>query len=363
MTTLRTVEAEALEIPFKASFSHSLATRSRMASTLVRAVADDGARGYGEGCPRAYVTDETLDDALERCRQAAPALTGGSLTHAAEIHPLLDAALGQEPAPAARCALELALLELLARDRNLSVRRLLGGREGDVRYSGVASGDDPARVGKLAARMAQVGFAQVKIKVGRDLERNLALVRAVDEAFAGDVELRVDANACWDLAEARAQIAALRRVGVLLFEQPMPAAARDDYRRLRPDLPGDAAVMIDESLVDLEDARWFIEARAADRFLLKISKHGGLLPTLRIAALAREAAIPCHLGCHVGESSLLSAAGRTLAGLVDLASVEGSFGRHLLERDVVSAPLEFGAGGWAPLAYDDGPGWGLAFTV
>lgn len=363
MTTIVAIEAETLEIPFKASFRHSLATRAKMASVVVRAVAGDGERGHGEGCPRDYVTQETLAGALERCCRAAPALAGRRLAEPAELHPLLDEVLGAEPAPAARCALELALLELLARERGVTVLGLLGGRaEGSVRYSGVASGDDPEQVSRLAARMAKVGFAQVKIKVGSDLERNLALVRAVDEAFAGEVEIRVDANACWDLAAATTQIAALRRAGVCLFEQPMPAAARGDYLRLRPALPADVEVMIDESLVDYDDARWFAAERAADRFLLKVSKHGGLLPTLKIAALAREASIPCHLGCHVGESSLLSAAGRTLAGLVALASIEGSFGRHLLAEDLVAEPLEFGAGGWAPLAYGAGPGWGLAIT-
>jgi muconate cycloisomerase len=74
--------------------------------------------------------------------------------------------------------------------------------------------------------------------------------------------------------------------------------------------------------------------------------------------MAQAAGILCQLGCHVGETSILSAAGRHFALTVPLLSyVEGSFSSHLLVRDVVLRPVAFNGGG---MAYElPGPGLGV----
>lgn len=65
----------------------------------------------------------------------------------------------------------------------------------------------------------------------------------------------------------------------------------------------------------------------------------------------------------MGESSLLSAAGRVVAGAHAFETVEGSFGLLLLESDITPEPLAFGPGGWAPVRYAEGPGWGFDVTL
>jgi hypothetical protein len=65
-----------------------------------------------------------------------------------------------------------------------------------------------------------------------------------------------------------------------------------------------------------------------------------------------------QLGCMVGETSILSAAGRRfLENVPGVMFAEGSFGRFLLAGDVVDRSVQFGCGGRTrPL---DGPGWGV----
>ena len=76
--------------------------------------------------------------------------------------------------------------------------------------------------------------------------------------------------------------------------------------------------------------------------------------------MAEEAGILCQLGCHVGETSILSAAGRHFALTVPhLSYVEGSFSNYLLVKDVVAQPVVFQGGG---LAYEL-PGFGLGIEV
>jgi muconate cycloisomerase len=143
----------------------------------------------------------------------------------------------------------------------------------------------------------------------------------------------------------------------------MPAFLREAYPALCCEFGREIGVMVDEGVCSLEDAAWLIARGGATAFNLKVGKHGGLLGALRVHALAAAHGIPCQLGAFVGETSILSAAGRILAGLAGgLTAHEGSAGAHLLEHDVVAAPLGFGQGGRASLADVEGSG-GLGIEV
>jgi muconate cycloisomerase len=116
--------------------------------------------------------------------------------------------------------------------------------------------------------------------------------------------------------------------------------------------------MVDESLVTTADADALIEAKAADFFNIRVSKCGGLAPSLAIALRACEVGIGVQVGSQVGETSILAAAGRHLAAaLVDVAFVEGSFGTLLLTEDISVDSVRFGHRGEAPLL--TGPGLGV----
>jgi muconate cycloisomerase len=68
----------------------------------------------------------------------------------------------------------------------------------------------------------------------------------------------------------------------------------------------------------------------------------------------------CQLGCQVGETALLSAAGRHFAATVtDLKYVEGSYDRHLVHEPLGTEDISFRRGGWAPIL----TGGGLGVTI
>jgi len=120
----------------------------------------------------------------------------------------------------------------------------------------------------------------------------------------------------------------------------------------------DMAVIADESVCSLEDAEKFISRRACDAFNIRLSKCGGFFASLAVAELARRGRLRCQVGCQVGETGILSAAGRHLAGwLEDVLYLEGSFGTWVLQEDIVEEDIRFGRSGQAlPL---EGPGLGV----
>jgi muconate cycloisomerase len=119
-------------------------------------------------------------------------------------------------------------------------------------------------------------------------------------------------------------------------------------------------IMLDESLCSMVDAERSVAARSCDFFNLRLSKCGGFIPTLRLAQFARRHGVGCQLGCQVGETALLSAAGRHFADSVGgLRWLEGSYDRHLVKEALGTRDLTFGWGGWAPAL----PGPGLGITI
>jgi muconate cycloisomerase len=79
---------------------------------------------------------------------------------------------------------------------------------------------------------------------------------------------------------------------------------------------------------------------------------------LRIIGLAQRSGLAVQLGCHPGETALLSAAGRHVASRVEgLSYVEGSYDGHILRSNLTRDDITFGHGGKAKPLH--GPGLGI----
>ncbi len=106
------------------------------------------------------------------------------------------------------------------------------------------------------------------------------------------------------------------------------------------------------------DAVRAVERKTADLLNVRLSKCGGIIPSLKIMALAHRSGLQVQLGCHPGETGLLSAAGRQVACQVrSIRYLEGSYDRHVLAGNLIAEDITFRYGGRAkPLR---GPGLGV----
>jgi L-alanine-DL-glutamate epimerase-like enolase superfamily enzyme len=352
----------ALKIPFVEAFRHSLSVRDAADPIVVKLVTDSGVAGYGEGVPRVYVTGETWEGSVEHIRAALiPRILGVDLAcidppqALTGIDGLLPAAQGEGGViwNAARTAVELAALDCLFRSHGLSVNEALPPSRAEVTYSAVISAGPRAKVEQIVQRCKDVGFAHIKMKVvsADDIES----VACVRDLLGPDVSIRLDANAAFTHDAALRFIEAVQSYDIAAIEQPLPRGSVVELAALRAASP--IPLMADESLVTIDDARELIAAEAVDLFNLRLSKCGGIYNTLRLYTMAKDAGIGVQMGCHVGETAILSAAGRHLAAhLPDLLFAEGSYGPHLLTRDIARETVVFGHGGKAPLLRGEGFG-------
>ncbi len=348
MLKIEGAEISRIAIPFRFAFRHSKAERDVGEGVLLRLRAEDGRCGYGECAPRDYVSGETSQSVVGELSRRLPAMLGRSFSSFDELAAELARQAADLPraAHAAFCALELASLDLAGRVFERSAGELLGPVcTQSVTYSGIVSASGKKGALETCATMKQLGVTQVKVKVGGALAEDIEVLEAVREAMGAAVSVRVDANGACDAETALGRLRELERFRLDGFEQPCAADDVDGLSWLtaRSRVP----VIVDESLVSLEDAQRLARHRACHMFNVRISKCGGLSTSARIRELARDAGIDTMLGAHVGETAILAAAGRQFAARTpELRFAEGSYGKILLEADVSDAmDLERGGRG------------------
>ncbi|HEV3122468.1 MAG TPA: enolase C-terminal domain-like protein, partial [Isosphaeraceae bacterium] len=217
---------------------------------------------------------------------------------------------------------------------------------GRVRYSGAITAETARREWKSAWAMRLYGFSQVKVKVGVNGQDDPSRLSRMRKILGPRIDLRLDANEAWSIGELAERVRPLLPIRPSALEQPVPHAQVEGLAGMRGRLG--VPLMLDESLCGYPDAERAIELGTADLFNVRLSKCGGIVPSLRLIALAHQARLGVQLGCHPGETGLLSAAGRHVAARVrGLKYVEGSYDRHILAEQLTREDLTFGYGGWA----------------
>lgn len=360
--TIAAAEYIPVRLQFRMNVAHSLAARDYTENIIVKIIADTGCTGYGECVPRSYVTGESADSVGGFLDSLLPSVIGTTFSSAGDAVSYLSGLDGLPEGkenPAARCALELALLDCLGKCWNLNVADIIGLKVSSrpLQYSMVIPFLDDAASRALLLRAKAVGFRDVKIKV--DEHDPSVPVERARRILGDDIELRVDANCAWSRETAPEFIRELAGLGVVSVEEPLPA---DDFEGLAG-LRGEGLPMVtlDESVTSLEAVHRIADMHAADVLNIRISKCGGLLAAQRMIDAAEQRGLKVQLGAQVGESCILSAAGAVLAaGTPAFLWREGCFGTHLLHRDLCDKPFQFGEGGI--VKYPHNPGLGLAIN-
>jgi L-Ala-D/L-Glu epimerase len=365
------LDAYAVRIPLRRPVKHASFSRTTTDNLLIRCKLSDGSVGWGEGVPREYVTGETIDASLallkshkwgfDECGTFADAV---QMIEAFAL-PAVPGDDRQCAGNATRCAVELALLDAYGRafgEPLMNVTKLLAPELYEprdlVRYSGIvlSSKGWKARLATLAQRL--YGLRQLKVKVGVVGVNDLKRLRRIRRVAGAGIDLRIDANEAWMAAECVERIEELEIADISSVEQPVRHEEVALLKRIRGQIR--VPIMLDESLCSMVDAKRARAGDWCDLFNLRLSKCGGFIPSLRLAQFAHANNMGYQLGCQVGETGILSAAGRHFATSVKgIRYLEGSYDRRLVHDWLTTEDITFGRGGLAPML----PGSGLGVTI
>lgn len=347
MSTIESLTVEELSMPLTSPFVIATGEQKRLQNVLVTVSLSNGVTGTGEAAPVPHITGETQSTALAACHTARDLIVGERVQNYRAIATQLAATLG--PQSTARAGVEMAVFDALCRHLGCSLADFVGGRNVAVRTDDTISIVPPDVARTNTETAVEAGFTDMKVKVGEDVDTDVARVRAVADA-APDAGITVDANQGYTPKESIGFVDRLHDAGVTidLLEQPVSGddVAGLGYIRDAVSVP----VAADESVFTPTDARRVATAGAADVINVKLMKSG-LVGALDIIGIARAHNLRLMIGCMLESSVAIHTAAHLASGTgaFDHIDLDGNFS---LETD------------FRPTTYSreigiDGPGHGV----
>ena len=339
---------------------------------ITRARLSDGSVGWGEGqVIKTWGGDdaarygETTKTTVTIIRDfLAPALKDVDVRQFEAVHTAMNRTI--RGYPYAKAAVEVALLDAVARSIGVPVYQLLGGRVRDkvelAHSIGLMEIDEAVAE---AAKVIEEGITTLKIKIGVEIERDVEMVRQVRKAIGDKPRIRVDANQGY--RNWRDAVAAIRRmsdIGISYAEQPVDGIRAMAEVSARVDVP----VMADESAWTERDVTAIAAAGAAQYLSVYYTKPGGLWKAKRLLTVAGAFGMQCDINGSA-EMGIGNAANLQLAAAAPEISLAGTIpvtstaeigrtkiaGRKYMD-DIIKTPFEYREG---HLVVPTGPGLGI----
>ena len=365
------IEWTGVRVPFRRPLLTAQMAAAERHGLLVLLHGDAGAIGVGEASPVGAGSESEVRELAARLQDMAPLLLGLSPEDALAMNAPFRASWfeslttnGKAGSPRTQVAvlmfgLETAAYDLLGEQSGTPVATLLGGEPRMVAVNALIGAESPAEAVRQAVEAVAQSFGSVKLKLGAaTLEQDEAMVRQVRHAVGPDVRVRADANEAWSVKTAIDVLSRLEPYGLEYVEQPVAAADLAGLAQVRRAVG--VPIAADEALSGLDDARRLLAAEAADVFIVKPARAGGLRRARELMALAEAHGVTSvvtsslEMGAGVAAGLHLAATGPATGPASGLATAP------LLSHDLLTEPLSPVKGS---LAASPAPGLGIELDM
>jgi L-alanine-DL-glutamate epimerase-like enolase superfamily enzyme len=343
---IRSIEVIPLRLPVAQELTISRGSVGSPATgaihILVKATNEKDTVGWGEARPSprwSYETPESVVTTI--AKYLAPAIVGMNEYHLGEVHRKMNTVIApgvQIGQPIAKSAIDIALHDLVCKERSISLRAYLCSTDvQEIKLGFVIS----AATVEEAVRQAEEGMARgyhgFKIKTGIHPSIDLEMVEEVARIGRGKY-IWVDANQGWDVGTTLELSRKMAKFGVNVLEQPFAANDITGYQKAvaHSDIP----IALDESIYTPTDLVQFVKLKAIGGLVLKVCRVGGILPSKEIYTIARNEGLPLlGSGLTEGRISLTSSCHVfTAAGIQVPVDLNGP---QFLADDMVKGKLEY----------------------
>jgi L-Ala-D/L-Glu epimerase len=285
------LEAIPYRLPMNGSLQWGAHSKLSVAEhVLVRVHLENGIFGESEAPPRPTIYGETISSIAGILEHLSPVLVGLEVEDVAGI----AGALGSVPNNnTAKGALDMACWDARAKTSGSSLFAQLAGPNRDLRVSYILGISDANTMLEEARRVFAAGVRVLKVKVGRNHEKDLEVIRNLNLEFAGEMKLYADSNETLTPEIAPKALEAMRDAGLMYVEEPLPVRqikARAELRKLEI-LP----IIADDSTFTLADLEREIDFDTFDILNIKTARTG-FTQSLEMLELARNAGKGVMLG-------------------------------------------------------------------
>jgi len=334
------VEVLPVSLPLKHLYVISGGPIKTLDHVITKIHTNEGIVGVGEASPLPEYSDETQEGIIIALRKfLIPAILNEDPLNIAGILARMDAAISGHTF--AKTAIDIALWDIAGKATKSPAYQLLGGlcREKISLTWCIGMGAMKDMV-REAVDSVEKGFPTIKMKIGKDPEKDLQNVAAVRDAIGEGYKIRVDANQGYTRDVAVRTLRRMEKYELQLIEQPVNRFDLDGMAEITRAL--DTPILADESVFSPADAIRVIKNEAADVINIKIMKPGGLNNSRKIATIAEAAGIPCLLGSNL-EMGVGIIAGAHMAAATQNITYESDLVSpvlYLLADDVLKEPYQ-----------------------
>jgi L-Ala-D/L-Glu epimerase len=276
----------------------SLRPATRVDAALIEVRADDGTVGVAEAPARPQIYGETQRSFVEIVNDfLSVVLLGQDPFDVARIAQLLQPPASPAGNLLAKGAVDMAIHDLICRKLGIPVYKYLGGwlepPTLDLSVLIPLGSSDDELVAD-AEYQRSLGFCAFKVKVGKDVRRDVGIVRRIRQVVGDESLIYVDANEAYSFADALDAIGKMAELGVAWVEDPCSVHAPSDVRRrLARRLP--IPILGDNSCFTPEAVLRELQDETAGMVLIKTARTG-FHQSARIAMMANEFGVPWILG-------------------------------------------------------------------
>ena len=250
-------------------------------ATLVKMETDDGLTGWGEGTPWGILTCLPMAGVSGQVlKTMAPFILGLDPRKVLDVERAMDLALPGHLY--AKSPVDMACWDIAGQAAGLPIADLMGGGSRTPRP--IASSVGAKTIEDTRAvidRYRQRGYIAHSVKIGGDVDRDIARIRDVEALRTPEDIILYDVNRGWTRQQALQVMSAVEDLNVKIEQ---PCETLDDIAALA----GKHAtpVSVDESLVTLQDAARIARDGLAEIFGIKLNRVGGLTKAARIRDIA-----------------------------------------------------------------------------
>lgn len=298
---------------------------------IIKLSGKSGISGIGDTAPFPEFGSESLEDSVRTLEN----LNLEIKIDLDNILKSLDSVLRDfKDFPSLRHGLEQALLNLICKEKKITLNYLLGRKSLKIIDVNAVLGIlPPEKLVQSARKYFNDGFSTLKLKIGRtSFNEDLECIKELKK-ISRNLKIRLDVNGKWNLDGAKENIEKLEPYELEFIEQPVKSL--NEFIKLKESTVIPLAA--DESVRSIEDADEFIRKKAAAILVLKPMMIGGIIPTLRIIDQASENGIKTVIS-----SSFESAVGKSFAvftaSLIRENIAHGLSAAAYFEKDIFEDP-------------------------
>ncbi len=307
------VEVSRVIVPLNRTFITAIRRTDIIEDILFKVTADIGV-GYGSAPATTAITGDTLEGLERELKSIGVKLIGQDINSIEEVSNLLKSVAST----GTKMAVDMAFYDLFSKQHSQPMWTYLGASQNKIMTDVSLSCGSIDQVEKAIHSALGKGFNILKIKLGNNVNDDIALCKHIAYNLPKHITLRLDANQGWSVSETLSFIDKVHplNLDIELIEQPIAAKDINGMAEITKNSP--YPILADESIFSPDDAQSILEAKACHIVNIKLAKSGGIYNAFKILEIANQHNVECMIGCMMESPLGIAAASHfaVAAGIV-----------------------------------------------